>query len=283
MKSILFPTDFSKASLNAFDYALKYAEKIQVKLIVYHCFMPGAEIDEETQAIYEKVDIENFRSKKDKFPPFEKLIDKLYSDREGVKVKYVVEEGQFIETLKAYVQRKEDKIELVMMGTQAIKMGMFDVFMKTNTSVILEQINKPVIAIPERASFDGDINNIVFLVDYKEDEKGPLAQIVKICEEFEAKLHVLHFDLAHGESIVPLMDRFKESLHFNGTEDNVHFQSIDTINLKASLADYCKTNNIDMVCLVNHKRNFYQRLFSFSLTQDLLRSIDVPIMAIYNE
>jgi len=280
MNCILFPTDFSTASLNAFGYALKYAKTTQAKLIVYHCFTPGADISEEMQAIYERIDIENFRSKKDRFPPFENLIQRL--NLAGVKVKYVVEEGPFIDTFKAYVARKEDKIDLVIMGTQAAKAGMFDIFMETNTSVILEEINKPVLAIPERASFDGAIDNIVFLVDYKEDEKGPLSQVMKTCEAFGAKLHILHFDLAHGESIVPLMDRFKKSLPF-GVTDDVIFRSIDTINLKASLSDYCKTNYVDMVCLVNHKRNFYQRLFSLSLTQDLLRNIDVPIMAIYNE
>ncbi|MBK1439124.1 universal stress protein [Parapedobacter sp. ISTM3] len=280
MKSILFPTDFSSASLNAFGYALKYAEKTQARLVVYHSFMPGAELNEETREVYKKLDIENFHSKKDKFPPFEKLIEELKAD--SVKMKYVVEEGAFIENFKAYVERKEDAIELVVIGAQAAKRGMFEVFLETNTAIILEEINKPVIAVPQRARFDGVIDHIAFLVDYHEDERAPVTQVMKTCREFGAKLHVLHFDLAHGESVVPLMDRFRKSLRVPYTEDTV-FRSIDTIDLKAALADYCRSNHIDLVCLVNHKRNFYQRLFSYSLAQDLLHSIDVPVMAIYND
>ncbi|SFC24981.1 Universal stress protein family protein [Parapedobacter composti] len=281
MKSILFPTDFSSASLNAFGYAVKYAEKTQARLVVYHSFMPDTELNEETREIYKKLDIENFRSKKDKFPPFEKLIEQLGVD--SVTVKYIVEEGAFIENFKAYVKRKEDAIELVVIGSQAAKKGMFEVFLETNTAIILEEINKPVIAVPQRARFDGVIDHIAFLVDYREDERAPLTQVMKTCREFGAKLHVLHFDLAHGESIVPLMERFKKSLRVPPHTSDTVFRSIDTINLKASLADYCRANHIDLVCLVNHKRNFYQRLFSYSLAQDLLRNIDVPVMAIYND
>ena len=109
-----------------------------------------------------------------------------------------------------------------------------------------------------------------------------MQEVIKKSKELKAKLSVLHFDLAHGESISPLMDNFKKSLHVDDLS-SINFVSIDTINLKESLTDYCRKNNIDMVCVVNHKRNFYQRLFSLSLTQDLLNNVDVPVMAIYCE
>jgi len=280
MNNILFPTDFTDVSLNAFSYALEYAIITNSKLIVYHAYDPENVKHEETRKLYEKVDIENFRNKKDKFPPFEKLI--AAKDGVDVKLKYVVEEGEFINVMKSYVKRKEDKIEMVIMGTQEPNNGLFDIFMETKTSLVLEEINKPVIAIPERATFDGSIDNIVFLVDYREDELDPVQQVIVKSKELNAKLHVVHFDLAHGESVAPLMAKFKGFLEVDDVE-NINFVSIDTISLKQSLVQFCKENKIDMVCLVNHKRNFYQRLFSLSLTQDLLNNIDVPIMAIYQE
>lgn len=282
MKSILFPTDFSTASLKAFEYALRYAEHIEARLVVYHSYSSAGEVSEDVQALYKKVDIENFRSKKDKFPPFEEIIERYRTDK-SIKVKYVVKEGDFIDTFKAYIERKEDQIELLIMGTQATKRGMFDVFMETKTAVLLQEIHKPIIAIPERVEFDGTIDNIAFLTDYRSEDVLALKDVMEICQRFDARLHVLHFDLAHGESIVPLMERFKR--HFKGdpVAEQAVFEAIDTINLKASLAEYCTQHKIDMVCLVNQRRNFYQRLFSYSLTQDLLHNIDVAVMAIYNE
>ncbi|WP_025762661.1 universal stress protein [Dyadobacter tibetensis] len=278
MKSILFPTDFTDLSLNAFSYAMAYAQKSNSKLIVYHSYEPNAEIQESTKAIYDQLDIQNFRKKKDKFPPFEKLIAE--SEAGELKVKYVVREGRFVDTLKAYVAKKEDKIDLVIMGTHGNKNSIFNIFMETNTVKILEDINKPLIAVPERATFDGSLDNFAFLIDYDEDEIKPLQQVIAKTQEFGSQLHVIHFDLAHSESIVPHMERFKSSLA-SANLDNVIFSNIDTIDIKRALTAYCKENNIDIVCLVNHKRNYYQRLFSYSLSEELLYFLDIPVMAIY--
>jgi nucleotide-binding universal stress UspA family protein len=280
MKSILFPTDFTELSLNAFTYAMEYAQKSNSKLIVYHTYSEKSNISEQAQKVYNKLDIENFRSKKDKFPPFEKLIKN--SKVGNLKVKYVVDEGDFVTSFKNYVIRKEDKIDLIIMGTQNKQNSLFDIFMETSTIKILQDINKPVIAIPEHATFDGSLNNIAFLVDYREDEKEPLEQVILQTQEFNSDLHVIHFDLAHGESISPLMESFKDSLELENL-NNVTFITIDTINLKESLSQYCIDNNIDMICVINHKRNFYQRLFSYSLAEDILNHLDIPVMAIYSE
>ena len=280
MKSILFPTDFTELSLNAFTYAMEYAQKANSKLIIYHTYTEGDPLNEDAQAVYNKIDIQNFRSKKDKFPPFEKIIKNSKVGK--LNVKYVVDEGTFVESLKKYIIKKEDKIDLIIMGTQSNQNSLFNIFMETNTIKILEEISKPVFAVPEKAVFDGSLDNIVFLVDYKEDEIVPLADVIEKSQEFNSKLHVIHFDLAHVESISPLLETFKESIN-SAHLNNVEFISIDSIDLKKSLTAYCIKNKIDMLCLINQKRNFYPRLFSFSLTEDLLNNLDIPIMAIYRD
>ena len=280
MESILFPTDFSEVSMNAFLYAVDYAKKTEKKIIVFHAYNLETETSEVEQALYEKLDIQNFRNKKETFPPFEKILRERQID--SLKVKYVVRQGNFIETFTHYIDKREDKIDLVVMGTQISKSGLFQLFTETSTLKILDEINKPVIVVPGNAKFDGNLDNILFLVDYHEDEKEPLEDLINESKGFNAKLHVVHFDLAHGDSIVPLMDRFKASLK-NFDISNVTFETIDSIDIKKSLLDYCIQHEIDIVCLINHKRNFYQRLFTYSLTEDLIRNINTPVMAIYRD
>jgi len=279
MLNILFPTDFTELSLNAFHYALEYAIKTSAKLTIYHTF-DESDTTPEAQSIYDKVDIQNFRNKQDSFPPFEKII----SDRniENLKVRYIVKEGKFIEAIKKYVAKREEKIDLIIMGTHGKTKSLFDIFMENNTIRILEQISKPVIAVPQRAVYDGSIDNIAFLVDYREDEKDALLEIAEQAEQLNARLHVIHFDLAHGDSIVPRMDIFKESLQL-ANHHKVSFNSIDSLDLKKSLLKYCDEHNIDMVCVINHARNYYQRLFSYSLAEELINHVDTPVMAIYRE
>ncbi|AUC85923.1 hypothetical protein CW731_11755 [Polaribacter sp. ALD11] len=280
MKNILFPTDFSEISLNAFAYAMAYAQKLDATLIVYHSYHEDVSVDEKTRSIYDKIDIDNFRNKKDKFPPFEKLIKA--STKGNLKVKYIVDQGVFVNSLFNYVAKRDDKIEIIIMGTRNTgNSSLFNIFMETNTIKILEEIDKPVIAVPANAKFDGELNNIMFLVDYRDEEIIPLEKLTKVAKEFSAMLHVVHFDLAHGESITPLMTKFKENL--NVSYKKTKFVSIDSINLKKSLSEYCKEKNIDIICLLNQERNLYQRFFTFSLAEDLINNLDIPVMAIYKK
>jgi K+-sensing histidine kinase KdpD len=147
---------------------------------------------------------------------------------------------------------------------------------------VLEEINKPVLAIPEKAKFDKKFDNIAFLVDYEEDERGPLLEIIRQAQEFNAQLTVIHFDLAHGDSISPRMENLKKSISAEHLP-HVEFISIDSIDIKTSVQNFCIEKKIDMLCLINHRRNFYQRLFSYSLTQELLNGLDIPLMAIYRD
>lgn len=280
MENILFPTDFSEVSMNAFLYALEYAKKMNAKIIVFHSFDLDVEAQGHVAEVYKELDIKNFRSKKEAFPPFEEIVAK--KQWHDIKIKYVVREGSFLETFTQYVAKREDKIDLVVMGTQLAKNRLFELFTESNTVKILDDINKPVIVVPSHSEFDGTLNNILFLVDYREDEKEPLEDLTSQLKQFKAKLHVVHFDLAHGDSIVPLMDRFKASLKIHDFH-NVTFKTIDSIDIKNSLLQYCTENQIDIVYLINHRRNFYQRLFTYSLAEDLIKNINTPVMAIYRE
>lgn len=278
MNNILFPTDFSELSLMSFNFAIEYAHKMGHKIIVFHAYDKTKEVSDDVKAIYKEIDIDNYKEEKKPFTIIENLIKKKYSD---VKVKYSVREGKFIDAVTQYVEDKEEKINTIIMGTSD-RERFVEIFVEAKTLKVIEEVNKPVIAVPFDTKFDGKLDNIAFLVDYREAEKAPLEDLIEKVKEFDAKLHVIHFDLAHGESISPLMDKFKETLAINNLS-NVEFVSIDSIDIKESLRKYCIKNGIDMVCLMNHRKNFYQRLFTQTLAEDLIKNLNTPIMAIYHD
>src|SRR4051812_7903078 len=76
MKKILFPTDFSKASCNAFVYALHLAEKVGAEIITLHVYqfpvLDSNYIDVPLyQAeVYESLELNNFENFKSHIPMF---------------------------------------------------------------------------------------------------------------------------------------------------------------------------------------------------------------------
>lgn len=276
MKKILFPTDSSELSKNAFEYALNYARKAGAKLLVYHVYDESVSHSEELKDFYERIDIENFKNGEDIFPVFDAIVEeKGYGD---VEIDYLVDKGSFVDSIRCFVEAYQEKLYLVIMGTHGTS-RLMELFTKSNTLRVLESIDQMVMAVPEKAVFDGNIDNIAFLVDYKDDEKTPLKKFVEKAQIFNAKLHVLHFDVAHTESITDKMDDFKATVSNEGY-DNVAFESIDSIDVKKSLKDYCEAQKIDVVCVVNRSRDFYQRMFYYSLSEELINSFNIPVLAV---
>lgn len=278
MKYILFPTDFSDVSLNAFTYAAEYAKLANTNIIVFHAYEDDKEVEHKLIDMSEIIEL---RANQNKFSSFERILE----DRNAtnVEMSYVVKNGSFITSLKEFIDENNEEIEMVVMGTMNEKRSVLRrLFVEQNAVRVLEQIQKPIIAVPSKANFDGKMDNIMFLLDYRDDEKEPLEALILKAKEYKAKLHVVHFDISHREALMPYMENFKKSLTVKNIE-HVTFHSIDTMDIRLSLGEYCRNNEIDIVCLVSRKQNFYQRLFSYGLAEELIENIDIPIMTIYQD
>lgn len=276
MKNIIFPTDFSKESINAFDYALAYARKIKANIIIFHAF--SGELTGDNLEVYSAEEVERFRKEKDSFGPFEQL--KKEKGAESVNLLYVVKEGDFMEIFRKFLSENKDELDLVVMGTDNNRDTFKEFFVGPNTIKVMESVNKPIMAVPEKARFDGTLDNILFLIDYREDEKAPLQDLIERSRTFDSKIHVVHIDLANVDDITNRMEMFKNSLkEYN--YDKVIFESVRGLDINDAVQKYCEENQIDVVYLMNYKMNFFRRLFTHNIAEELVKHLDTPVMSIY--
>ena len=79
MKKILFPTDFSYVSNNAFIYALKLADSINAEIITMHVYhLPQANyinVSEYLHEIYDVTELSNFENYKDEVPVLRRIAE----------------------------------------------------------------------------------------------------------------------------------------------------------------------------------------------------------------
>ena len=78
MKKILFPTDFSDVSKNAFIYALKLADAVNAEIITLHVYQLDSpaylDVSIYLQEIYEYEELSEFENYKDEIPLLLSLI-----------------------------------------------------------------------------------------------------------------------------------------------------------------------------------------------------------------
>lgn len=273
MSYIIFPTDFSQRSSSAYIYALEFAYNVKKDLIVYHTYQNIDESDGEE--IYGIELIKLFRKSSDAFTPYEEIHSASYPE---LKVIYVAEQGPFLETLEKYIEQDHHHIDTIMMGSRSGRLGILSDLFDQVSVQILKRMEVDLVVIPNKASFKGKLDHILYLVDYTDKNLAVLENYLDSYHPEGATLHVVHFDLAHTEGFTHKMQAVKERLA--SRKENIIYDVVDSNDLLASLKSYCPKHEIDLICLMSHQQG--KGWFSkTNQAEELIEHLVTPIMVAY--
>ena len=114
MKKILFPTDFSKTSTNAFLYALQLAKNIDAEVITLHVYaLPAVDyidVPAYLMEVYDTVEMSNFENFKDEIPLLRKIAEE--NGLSDIKISNVLMDGDLVNTIQQMI--KQDHIDYVL-------------------------------------------------------------------------------------------------------------------------------------------------------------------------
>ncbi|HLN96099.1 MAG TPA: universal stress protein [Flavobacterium sp.] len=273
MKKILFPTDFSNASLNAFAYALDLADATGSEIITLHVYqLPVLDYDGvppyllETYDVFELGSFENFR---DQVPALRDVA--AARQKQHVPVRNVLLEGDLVTAITDLV--KEESVDLVVMGTKGAS-GLEEIFLGTTTARVMAAVDIAVIAIPEAAAYK-PIRKIGFATELHDDDRRRLERVITIAQSLGATVECLHVQTP--QSIVSDVLVADWELVFQG---RATFTLVGQEDVEQAILDFCSTHAIDMMAMVQHKRGFFEGLFHRSRTKQLAYHSDVPLLAL---
>jgi nucleotide-binding universal stress UspA family protein len=278
MKTLLVPTDFSKASLNAFQYAIKLSRQIDAGIKVVHVYQN--EIPDLGMTSVVSPLIEN---------------DKLVAND----LKTFVSQGKMSKTAKTLVHTegydcmaepaekivslsKSSSIDLVVMGAT----GAHDALEKwfgSVSSYTAQEAFCPVLLIPDGVRFRKP-KNILYVCNLDVlIQAATLDRLAFIAQCLGSKVHVLHVDTnLNNEKDVGLLvnrewnlvecERFSFKAAIN-KQDNV---------LKA-LDVYAAHHHIDLVVISTHHRTIFQKIFHKSLTKTIAMDSNLPLLVLHKE
>ena len=276
MKNILFPTDFSDAAEKAFIYALHLADKVGATITLLHVYIkPEVKgmLPHTLSEFYASYDLDEFQNYKDSIPPLREI--QQANGFSHVNVVHLLKPGSKI--VPNIIQTaKEEAADMIIMGTTGAH-GLKGIFLGSIAGEVLENAECPVMAIPEKAVFDGEIDHLAFTTTFKEEEKKALEKVIGLLSSFHPEIHCINVDLAHTESITHRMDAFKASFQDKG---NLFFHVLEDNDMKKAITDFLEEKQIDVLAMVTHKRNFLQELFSYSRTKMMSYHARTPVLSI---
>lgn len=274
MRTILLPTDFSKISLNAIDYAMELFRNEKCEFYFLNIQKASSFISDDfvtmssSASIYQTIIDTAQKSIKN-------LIDnvKLRYKNEKHEFYSIVDYDNFIDGINQVCGSK--KIDLIVMGTKGAT-GAERVLFGSNTVRVMQRCPTPVLAIPENCDYI-DVDKIVFTSDYlsyyNKDELQPLFDISKL---FNAKIEIIH--IAEEEELSAVQKQNKVNLEAIVKDLKHSFIDIEKTDLLTAVQDYVDENNIKMVAMCSKKYSFLNRLFTTHNLENFGYKIHAPFL-----
>lgn len=278
MKTLLVPTDFSKNAQNALKYAVALAKKEKAKIILVHAYhqsLSAASV-ESIEYANEMIDeLEKFSNKK-----LEQICNKIIKP-EKVAFAFFSKYGLATDVIEEIV--KEKKIDFVIMGTKG-STALENVVLGSVTAKIIGNLTCPVIAIPEKAKFDG-IKKITFATDYNNADILELKILVNIAKPLKAQINLLHistgeYSLAEEQA---LLEKYVKLITSKISYNNFSFQLLIGEQIQKTLQEYINKKSTSILAISTKKRNLIEKLFGKSLTKKLSYHSNIPIIAFHHK
>lgn len=271
IKRILFPTDFSETALQAFRYAHALAQSFgEVEIKIVHVFMPAIESE---------------------YPNFAPPVAEYMKSREEMLQNFVEEcrqqeEGDIAlqiasELLIGFpaeeIVKQGEAFDLIVMGTTGQTHPLDRIFGSVS-SAVARRSDQPVLLVPHKAAFR-QMKHILYATNYESANETTIEQLMDFNANFNACIHFVHVR-EDGENNYNKTkeDVFDELLGEGEIGFSFEMADIEGESVVESLGEYAKEHAIDLVVLVNQRRNFWESIFHKSQTKEMALTTHIPML-----
>lgn len=277
MNTILFPTDFSKNALHAFQYAKMMARTREAKLVLIYTYkLPlAAPVNaftsrEQTLNIIDKDLREAAYARMSTYTKELDLMNGNYS--------VIIKEGNTINQLVDCC--KTEKADLIVMGTKG-RSNNREFLMGSITTSLIEKVNTPILAVPESASIQA-FKKIVFATDLIHNSIAEIKKAINFAKLNNSSLTFLHVS-NDASKVKNELDELEKILAENNSHENLSLEVVNENRIEKGLDNYLKKNETHLLLLSNHTKSFFEKLFHRSVSKEMVLHSKIPLLIFSKE
>ncbi|WP_299124353.1 universal stress protein [uncultured Winogradskyella sp.] len=277
---ILLPTDFSKNSMKAINYARELYKNDHCIFYVLNVFSATGNILESLlnmepgSELYEtaKLNSENGLAK---------VFDMItMSDTHNPKHHFEVisQFNNVIEAIKNIVDKKD--IEMIVMGTKGETHSRKSAFGSTAIYVMEKVRNCPVLVVPQNAKIKLP-KEIVFPTDFKINfKRKELNYLTDIAKKCNATIVILH--IAEQDELDKNQKENKQLLEEILQNTNYKFHNLSHTSVTTAVNLFVESRESDMVAFINKKHAFFGSVLSNPMVKEISFHLNVPILTMHD-
>lgn len=263
---ILCPTDFSRASVNAAEWIVKYLDNAGGGgIVLYHSinihgragmFAVMSELYEEKAADDMKV-----------------LVERLSKISDKVKFSTHISTLDPKEAIARFANK--GKYNFIVMGTKGLT-ALKNITVGSVTAYLLNHSKVPVLAIPENKDFIRLKSVVIGVDDQVVQHINIVRPLIKMVQTANAKLHMVHVR-QRGDSFW----QYDPGLDVYFSDLDYEYKSLEYDDSVAeTLTEYADDIDADMLVMIHRKRNWLERLFRRSHTKEELFELETPLLVL---
>jgi len=276
MKTIIVPTDFSPAALNALNYALDMAQAIHARIVLVNTYQLPLSYTEAPLSPINAISVEEIRKLSEE--RLEELKQSALHKSSGqVPVTAEAKLGYTADVLAEMCEELQPFA--VVMGSHGAT-ALERMLMGSTTLSVIRHLKYPVLVVPPGTSYK-KIRKIGLACDFKEVvETTPVEYIKSIVKEFGAELYVLNVndEEERRTSDIPLQSAWLDELLRDVHPQYVFLDDDDVVE---TINEFAETHNLDVVMVIPKKHRLLEKLFHKSQSKELLRHSHIPIVSIH--
>jgi len=277
-RKILLPTDFSKNSKNALQYAIELYKNEECDFYILNVFyVIGFATD--NMLVPEVGEIAYKSSKETSEEGLLKTLN--YFQKKNLSRHKFFSISKFNSLLNSIDEVVEEyNIDMIIMGTQGVTNAKGIIFGSNTVMVMEKERNCPVLAIPSEVNFSKP-KEIVFPTSYEKPyNKEEINYLIEIANMNKAAIRILHVN--GDEPFTETQENNKKQLivYFEGLEYSFH--TIYNVELQIALDCFVQSRDSDMVAFINKKHGFIDTIFTRHLVQELGYKSRVPVLTLHN-
>jgi len=276
MKTILVPTDFSKASTTALDVAADIARKAGSQLIALHVveeitdgsFNVEGQVAEDDwmDRLYTMKLIEKAKKSLEKI-----VLDPKYSD---VKLDGELRVGNAFHGMRTIIT--DHKVDLVVMGT-ATHTKLEEMLIGTNTEKVVRSSRCPVLTVHKKPA-STDFKNIVYATALAKDEEV-FSRIVKRAQQmYNSTIHLVRIntpgDFQRDAIAKDYMEKFAKKLGLKNYTINIY----NDLNVEEGIIRFADEVDADLIAMATHGRTGFAHVIAGSVAEDVVTHARRPVL-----
>ena len=273
MKTILFPTDFSKNAAHASRYAGMVAKLFDANIVLLHVYHIPMVPAYNTSFEVKDTIVQNENDIKEELQTFATELMKnsnLANERIIQKIEYGFASEKTVEIADSM------NVDLIVMGTKGAS-DMLDKWLGTHAQDVIKNAKCPVLTIPNDVPIDYP-QRILYAADFKDDEIHAVQKVLDFAKFLGATCKVMHVHEGFEPNIGHIVEETIKDLENKFKDEDVTVQQFHRDDTIEGIETYIKTYAPDILAMPIHEKSFLDNIFNTSVTQHFIQEAKIPML-----